>query len=199
MRRTRISAAIVALAGLALLGAGCSKSRPSENPSDEGPTSSASPAPTQSATPRKPSTFIARPTGGPSSTAPAASQPTIAELATQLATTPEMVKMIQRFGTQVVGATIKGPVIDIEFQVIEPEKARPVLFPDTERYLIDAKTGTTLRPPSGPRGGLVRPVRELVGAGRYVASFTNPGGQVKSGDKVSLVVGDFRVDNVIVK
>jgi hypothetical protein len=121
-----------------------------------------------------------------------------AELATQVAVTPEMVKMIQRFGAQVVGATIKGPLIDVEFQVVEPEKAGPVLLPGTDRYLIDA-SGTTLRPPSGPRGGLVRTVPGMIGMGRYLASFVNTGGRVKPGDKVSLVVGDYRVDNVAVK
>ncbi len=87
----------------------------------------------------------------------------------------------------------------MQFQLLDPdpEKNAPIRSPTVKRSLIDAKSGKVLLPCSGPRGGLVGSVG---GAGlNYQASFYNVDGTVKPGDRVSLMIGDYRVDNLFVR
>ena len=69
-------------------------------------------------------------------------------------------------------------------------------------YLIDQESGKTLGVPSGAKVG---PLRQTVKYGKpkedriYFVLFGNPGGFVKPGNKVTVVIGDFRVENLVVE
>jgi hypothetical protein len=91
-----------------------------------------------------------------------------------------------------------GQMLDLRFQVIEPEKAKTVLDKKKKAYLLDGKTGKTLPVPV-TKAGPMRQSTPKPEAGRiYFILFSNPGGMVKEGSRVSLVIGDFRKDDIIV-
>jgi len=107
----------------------------------------------------------------------------------------------KKYGIQVLSLrpTALGQMLDLRFKVIDPEKAKPILEKKMKSYLVDQKIGKTLIVPvtkSGPmRQTTIKPE-----AGRvYFTLFSNPGGFVKENSLVTLVIGDFKRDDIIVK
>jgi hypothetical protein len=91
-----------------------------------------------------------------------------------------------------------GQMLDLRFQVVDPEKSKAVLDKTKKAYLLDGKTGKTLPIPV-TKAGPMRQTTPKPEAGRvYFMLFANPGGMVKEGSRVSLVIGDFRKDDIIV-
>lgn len=105
----------------------------------------------------------------------------------------------KNFGIKIISLrpTAAGQMLDLRFQVVDPEKARPVLDKNKKAYLLDAKTGKTLPVPV-TKAGSMRQTTLKPEAGRiYFILFTNPNRMVKEGGSVSLVVGDFRKDGIV--
>ena len=116
--------------------------------------------------------------------------------------------MLERFGAQVTSVTIRGTAIEVRFAVPAAEKAGPVLSPDAQKYLIDQKSGRQLAIPGAGRpagreryrSGAVRPVIGSPAAERsYTIMFDNSAGLVRPGDKVALLIDEFRVDDLTVR
>jgi hypothetical protein len=104
------------------------------------------------------------------------------------------------FGIQVVSLrpTAAGQMLDLRFQVIDPEKAKAVLDKNKKAYLLDGITGKTLPVPV-TKAGSMRQTTPKPEAGRiYFMLFSNPNRMVKEGSSVSLVIGDFRKDGIMV-
>jgi hypothetical protein len=105
----------------------------------------------------------------------------------------------KNFGIRILSLrpTAAGQMLDLRFQVVDPEKARPVLDKNKKAYLLDDKTGKTLPVPV-TKAGSMRQTTLKPEAGRiYLILFTNPNRMVKEGGSVSLVVGDFRKDGIV--
>lgn len=91
-------------------------------------------------------------------------------------------------------------MIDLRFKVIEPEKAKPIFDYKLKPYLIDTRTGARFLVPDSPKIGSLRQVPEFPESKKnYFILFANPGRYLKKGDKVSLVIGDFRIDDIIIE
>jgi hypothetical protein len=106
----------------------------------------------------------------------------------------------KNFGIKVVSLrpTAGGQMLDLRFQVIDPEKAKAVLDKSKKAYVQDGKTGKTLPVPV-TKAGSMRQTTPKPEAGRiYFMLFSNPGWMVKEGGSVSLLIGDFRKDGIIV-
>lgn len=92
-----------------------------------------------------------------------------------------------------------GYMLDFRYDVTDPEKARALLSADVRPYLVHEKTGAKLLVPSSPKVGALRQStaapRE---GGRYFVMFANPGRLVKSGDSVSVILGQCRLDGLTV-
>jgi hypothetical protein len=105
-----------------------------------------------------------------------------------------------KFGIKVLSLrpTAGGQMLDLRFQVIDPEKAKPVLDKNKKAYILDGKTGKTLPVPV-TKAGSMRQTTIKPEAGRiYFMLFSNPGRMVKEGSSVSLIIGDFRKDSIVV-
>lgn len=105
------------------------------------------------------------------------------------------------FGIKVVSLrpTAGGQMLDFRFRVVDPEKAKAVLDKNKKAFLLDSKTGKTLPVPVS-KAGPMRQATLQPEAGRiYFMLFSNPGGLVKEGGRVSLVIGDFRIDDIIIE
>ena len=98
--------------------------------------------------------------------------------------------------------TAAGYMIDFRYRVIDPEKAAPLLSRNIQRYVIVQKSRAVLQVPSTEKLGALRSavsVPEMVKKDRiYAALFANPGRHVKAGDKVTIVLGDFKAENLVV-
>ncbi len=105
----------------------------------------------------------------------------------------------KNFGIKILSLrpTAAGQMLDLRFQVLDPEKARPVLDKNKKAYLLDGKTGKTMPVPV-TKAGSMRQTTLKPEAGRiYFILFTNPNRMVKEGGSVSLIVGDFRKDGIV--
>jgi hypothetical protein len=94
--------------------------------------------------------------------------------------------------------TAGGQMLDLRYQVVDPEKARSILDRNKKAYLLDGKTGKTLPVPLTKAGSMRQTTRKPETGRTYFMLFSNPGGLVKEGGSVSLLVGDFRRDGIIV-
>lgn len=124
-----------------------------------------------------------------------AASPGAAQPQKPLVSDPEMNAGIKIVSLRPTGG---GQMLDLRFQVVDPEKAKAVLDKNKKAYLLDGKTGKTLPVPV-TKAGALRQTTLKPEAGRvYFMLFTNPGGMVKEGSRVNLVIGDFRKDDIIV-
>jgi hypothetical protein len=112
-----------------------------------------------------------------------------------------------------------GKVIGLEYEVVNPEKLTPLGNGTNVAYLVDRATGAefqlTAAPEEQARPGTTRgrsmaralrlagefppPAGRLVAGRTYSALIANRSGAVKTGSKMSLVVGSSRVDGLVVE
>lgn len=113
-------------------------------------------------------------------------------------------RLCEEWGVEVLGVTrtAAGYMLDFRYRVVDPEKALPLLSRKgkVRSYLIDQATGATLFVPSSPKVGPLRQTSLTATPGRvYYTLFANPGGLVKPGGKVTVVIGEFRVEDLLVR
>ena len=93
----------------------------------------------------------------------------------------------------------EGYFVDFRYKVIDPEKASPLLKPEAKPHLIDEASGKQLGVPTTPKLGALRQTAQRLQAGTiYYIFFGNSRGIVKPGAKVTVVIGDCRIEHVTV-
>ncbi|HAK95427.1 MAG TPA: hypothetical protein DCM87_10575 [Planctomycetes bacterium] len=93
-----------------------------------------------------------------------------------------------------------GYMIDFRYKVLDPEKAAPLAGRETRAYLIDEKTGGKFLVPATPKVGAMRQTPRQLAAGKiYFVFFANPGKSIKAGDRVTVVIGEYRAENLLVE
>jgi hypothetical protein len=105
--------------------------------------------------------------------------------------------LVEKSGVQIiyVAVTGGGGLIDLRYQVVDPDKAVAVHDDQNPPIIVDESTGVVVNnllmghSHSGP-----------FNAGQtYYLIFENPGNIVQSGSKVSVLLGGAEVDYVVVK
>jgi hypothetical protein len=111
----------------------------------------------------------------------------------------------ERWGLKVVSVrlTANALMLDLRYQVIDSEKAFPLMGPKIRPYLIDQATGTKLLVPNMPKVGSMKqritsPDDEIADK-TYFMLFANSQRLVRSGSLVTLIMGDFKVENLVVQ
>jgi hypothetical protein len=93
-----------------------------------------------------------------------------------------------------------GYMLDFRYRVLDAEKAAPILDRRITPYIKVAKTGARLLVPQAPKLGSMRQTSFAVKADRdYFIVFANPYQKVRAGDQVTVVVGDFVSQPLIVE
>ena len=91
-------------------------------------------------------------------------------------------------------------MLDMRYRVVDREKAIGAIKRGAQIYLIDQSSGTNLPVPDMAKVGklLQRPDQ---GANDKVfwIFFSNPGARVKPGDKVTLVIDEIRIKDILVQ
>ena len=94
--------------------------------------------------------------------------------------------------------TAAGHMVDFRYRVLDADKAAPLFQRQTKPYLIHEESGKVLAVPNTAKVGSLRN-SNMPQQGRIYWMFFGNNGVVKNGDKVSVVIGDFRADNLIVE
>lgn len=94
-----------------------------------------------------------------------------------------------------------GYMLDFRYRVLDPDKAAALLDRKIRPYLLDEATGAQLGVPDTAKLGQLRTTgrNKAVVDRNYFIMFANPGRQVQPGSRMTLVMGDARIENLIVE
>ena len=108
----------------------------------------------------------------------------------------------EQWGIQIASLrlTAAGQMIDFRYRIVDPEKAAQLVDRKVKPQLIDQASHRALGVPSAPKVGSLRQtsVKPLVGR-TYFVLFGNPQQLVKPGGRVTIVIGEFRAENLVVE
>jgi len=110
----------------------------------------------------------------------------------------------EKFGIMVQGMrlTSADTMLDFRYKIVDPDKAVPIVDRTIKPYLIDQESGLKVNVPSPAKLGPLRATDKYgkPKAGRtYFVLFGNPGRFIKSGSKVTVVIGEFRAEDLVVQ
>jgi len=107
----------------------------------------------------------------------------------------------EKWGIQVENARLSagGYMVDLSYRVLDPNKAAPILDRRIKPYMVDQTSGAVFVVPNPPKVGQLRSGKNIKEGKIYFIFFANPGRYVKSGNKVAIVIGDCKIDNVVVR
>jgi hypothetical protein len=106
----------------------------------------------------------------------------------------------RRWGVELISVQLvsAGYMLEFRYRVLDAAKAKPLFERQTHPVMIDEATGTQLIVPAPAKVGPLRS-SDPPQAGRvYWMFFANPGKLVKPGNRVSIVIGDFRASGLVV-
>jgi hypothetical protein len=110
-------------------------------------------------------------------------------------------KLTQEWGVQVVAVRLSaaGYMVDFRYRITDSDKAANLLKRGQETFLLHEASGAKL-PVSNSKLGPMRQTAVKPEANRiYFILFSNPATIVKPGDKVSVVIGDFKAEHLTVE
>lgn len=98
-----------------------------------------------------------------------------------------------------VRQTAAGYMLEFRYRVLDAEKAKPIFERRTKPVLTHAESGAKLIVPTPAKTGALRNSNEPLVDHTYWMFFANPGRLVKPGEHVSIEIGDFRVEDLVVQ
>jgi len=106
----------------------------------------------------------------------------------------------RRWGVEVmyVRQTAAGYMLEFRYRVLDAEKAKPLFERRTKPVLTHAESGARLIVPTPAKTGALRNSNPPIAGRTYWMFFANPGKLVKPGEHVSIEIGEFRVDGLVV-
>ncbi len=91
-----------------------------------------------------------------------------------------------------------GEVVRFTYRVLEPDKAKALNDKNNEPSLIDPRAGVKLVVPTMEKIGQLRQAGTPEAGKAYWMAFSNKGRPVKKGDRVDVVIGQFRAQALVV-
>ena len=91
-----------------------------------------------------------------------------------------------------------GELIRFSWRVVDPQKAMVLNDKKIEPSLIDPQAGVSLTVPVMEKVGQLRQSQPPEAGRSYWMAFSNKGRIVRRGDRVEVVVGPFRAENLVV-
>jgi hypothetical protein len=110
----------------------------------------------------------------------------------------------EKWGVEVVGIwlTSAGYMLDFRFRVVDVDKALSLFDHRINPYVLTDRAKVKLPVPMAAKVGAFRPTnrgKNIRADKTYYMVFGNPDNFVKAGEKVSVVIGDFRAENLTVR
>src|ERR1700720_4814336 len=100
--------------------------------------------------------------------------------------------------TLTVKSAESGEIIKFSYRVLDADKAKVLNDKKNEPSLIDPRAGVKLVVPSLEKVGQLRQSSTPIAGKSYWMAFSNKGRLVKRGDRVNVVIGQFRADGLVV-
>ena len=91
-----------------------------------------------------------------------------------------------------------GSMLRFDYRVLDPDRAAALTDREAKAFVIDEATQTALAVPAMENVGELRQMAPLEASRTYYVLFGNPGGLVKHGGRVTIVIGSFRAEGVVV-
>lgn len=117
---------------------------------------------------------------------------------------PEQAKQLaEQWGVKLLSLRLStaGYMMDFRFRVLDADKALPLFDYRNKPYVVVDRSKARLPVPMAAKIGAFRPTnrgKNIVADKNYYMMFANPDQHVKAGDKVTLIIGDFKVDHLTV-
>ncbi len=113
----------------------------------------------------------------------------------------EAVDLDQQWGIEVtsIRLTANNHMIDFRYRVLDPAKAKELFVRQNHPALIHQETGKVLVVPETAKIGPLRNSDTPKQGKIYWMFFGNAGYLVKAGDQVTVVIGEFRAENLTVE
>ena len=116
---------------------------------------------------------------------------------------PDSKALADKWGVEVIGMrlTSAGYMLDFRFRVLDADKALPLFEHRIKPYVVADKSDIKLPVPMAPKVGAFRPTnrgKNIKADKTYYMIFGNPDRHVKAGEKVTVVIGDFKVEHLMV-
>ena len=113
----------------------------------------------------------------------------------------ESVDLAAQWGVEVtsIRMTANDHMIDYRYRVLDADKATDLFKRQIKPRLIHQETGKVLTVPETAKLGPLRNSNTPQEGKIYWMFFGNAGNLVKAGDKVTVVIGEFRVEDLIVE
>jgi hypothetical protein len=92
-----------------------------------------------------------------------------------------------------------GQVVRVSYRVVDPVKAKAFHEKTSSPYLLDEKSHAVLQVPTMEKVGPLRQSGTPEAGKSYWMVFSNKGNLVRNGHKVSVVIGQVRVDGLVVQ
>lgn len=93
-----------------------------------------------------------------------------------------------------------GNLLDFRYRILDVDKAQALVDRKSQPYLMNQMNGTRTSVPTTPTLGALRQSSQKPLADHtYFILFANPGRQIKTGDKVTVTIGDFKAENLMVE
>jgi len=92
-----------------------------------------------------------------------------------------------------------GEMVEFTWRVLDPNKAKVLNDVRAAPSLVDPQAGVSLVVPSMDMVGMLRQRMTPEEGKSYWMAFSNVGRLVKVGDRVNVVIGQFRADGLVVQ
>ena len=105
------------------------------------------------------------------------------------------------FGVDSIAAKAveSGELIKFSYRVLDADKARPLNEKSNEPVMFDPTINAKLIVPSLEKVGQLRQSSTPEAGKSYWMAFSNPGRVVKRGDRVSVTIGQFHIEGLVVE
>jgi hypothetical protein len=91
-----------------------------------------------------------------------------------------------------------GELVRFSYRVLDADKARVLNEKENVASLIDPKVGVSLVVPTMEKVGQLRQSAPPVAGRSYWMTFSNKGRRVARGDRVDVMIGQFKASNLVV-
>jgi hypothetical protein len=143
------------------------------------------------------------PTGAPNPSTATTARPVVAAARTRSARVPRREKLYYELNWGVDSMTVKlvesGEMVRFTYRVLDPAKAKMLNDKKHEPFLLDESAHVKLVVPTMEKVGQLRQTATPEKDRSYWMVFSNKGRPVKAGDHVTVEIGSFRVEGLVVQ
>ena len=113
----------------------------------------------------------------------------------------EAEKLAEQWGVKLISLnlTSAGFMMDFRFRVLDADKALSLFDHRIKPHVVAERSNIKLPVPMAAKVGAMRPTnrgKNIKADKNYYMIFANPDRHVKSGEKVTVIIGDFKVEHL---